>query len=188
MQRKSVLFLAAGLILALLGVMSLLAQEVKAEQAAMVLEPTSLYSEYWKAGFTVEGTAAYSGVAGRVLSEAASFRSTRSADTYFIFPAAATTKTVTKFSYHILSRAGNYIGNTRMVLEVRNFDGTLQRTVSGLYDLEAASANMWILGSLSPTPADWVINTGEYLCAHFSLDGAVGDNLEVRPIFEITLR
>jgi hypothetical protein len=188
MQRKSVLFLAAGFILALLGVLSLMAQDVKAERNAALLAPTSLYSEFWKTGFTVEGAAAYSNVAGRLLSDAASFRSARNTDAYFIFPAAATTKTVTKFSYHILSRTGSYAGNTRMAIEVRSFDGTLLRTVSNIYDLEAASSNVWILGSLTAAPTDWVINTGEYLCVHFSLDGIVGGDLDVRPIFEITLR
>jgi hypothetical protein len=180
------LILTAGLILALLGVLSLLARGVKAEPAA--LASALPYSEYWKAGFTVEGTVGYAQVAGRVLSEAASFRSAKATDTYFIFPAAATTRTVTQWSYHILSRSGSYDGNTRMYIEVRSFDGTLLRTVSGPYDLEAASPNIWILGSLSPTPANWVVDTGEYLCVHFTLDGAAANDLDVHPIFEITLR
>jgi hypothetical protein len=180
----SLTLLAAGLWL-------LVAPGVQAQPSTAPLASGSsaVVTEYWKSGFTVEGSAAYAGVVGRLLSEAASFRSAVSNDSYFMFPAAASAKTVSNAKWMILQRSGAYTGTAQASLQVYSLNGVPQRTltVSSL-DLQTASIGTWDYFALSSTASDLALNPGEYLCVHFSLSGAAGGNLDVRPIFEISLR
>jgi hypothetical protein len=160
-----------------------------AGQDSPPLAPEALADESWRYGITVETTPpAYSSLVGRLLAESAAFRSARAADIYFIFPAPATAKTVYQARIYILSRSGTYTGNALLSLQVYNFAGVLQHTVSAAsVDLETAAAGSWQSIGLSATAANLVISPGEFLAFHFHLSAAAGNNLDVRPIFEVLL-
>ena len=147
-------------------------------------------SEYWRLGFTVEGSPAFSTVVGRAVSPAAAFRSDRSAsDLYFAFPAYAISKSVQSAQFYLLSRTGAYSGDATLSLEVLDAAGGLQHTVSAAaIDLEAAATGTWTAVSLSASAANLTIAPGQFLAFHFQLSGAPGGNLDVRPIFEVRVR
>jgi hypothetical protein len=133
-------------------------------------QPAATTSESWRMGVTSEGTAAYSAIIGRNVSEVAAFRSNRATDIYYMFPAPSTQRTVQSATrFCILSRTGTYVGAATLTLEILDYAGTVQHTVV----------------TLSGTPADLEIAPGEFLAFHFRLGGASGGDLDVRPIFEV---
>ena len=142
--------------------------------------------EVWKLGFTSQGVSAYSAVIGRVASQVAAFRSAQGTDIYYIFPAPASQKTVHKARFYILARTGSYGGTATLTLEILDYAGALQHSVSAAgVDMEAAAPGAWTDLTLSGTPADLEILPGEFLAFHFQLDGSSGGNLDVRPVFEV---
>jgi len=159
-------------------------------QEGVPLAPEALSDEAWRYGVTVEGTLSYAALDGRLLSEVAAFRAFRNTHIYFVFPAPATAKTVTGIRMNILSRSGGYAaGNAFLLLQIFNFAGTSQHTVSSaVVDMEVSPTGVWIPLGLSGTAANRVISPGEFLAFHFYLTaGATGD-LDVRPIFEVVLQ
>jgi hypothetical protein len=46
---------------------------------------------------------------------------------------------------------------------------------------------VWITLALDASPANLTITPGEHLVAHFALAGASAGNLDVRPVFEVTV-
>jgi hypothetical protein len=163
-------------------------QNVQAEHSRMLAVPTSLYPEYWKSGITLEGTSVFSNVAGRLLSDAASVRTDWNANIYYVFPAPGSAKTVADARYHILQRTGSYANNVVMSLKVYTLAGTYQRTVTNAYYIKTASTGTWIVMTLSADPDNLVINPGEYLAAHFNMDGGATGNMNLQVMFDITLR
>jgi hypothetical protein len=175
----------------ILSLLSLALLALSGEQAARAQEsdpaaPDALSDEAWRYGVTVEGTLSYLALDGRLLSEVAAFRSARNADIYFVFPAPATAKTVTAARYYLVSRSGAYSGTANLWLQVYNFAGVFQRTVtSTVVDLETAPTGSWVtLGLLSTR----TVNPGEFLTFHCDLSTAAGGTLDVRPIFEVILQ
>jgi len=146
-------------------------------------------SEVWKLGVTLEGASAYANVAGRVASAVAAFRSNHGvSDIYYAFPAAASSKTVQSASFYLVARTGAYGGTATLTLEVLNAAGALQHTVSAAgVDLQTAPTDAWTAVALSGTPANLVVDPGEFLAFHFQLSGAPGGNLDVRPVFEVVV-
>ncbi|MGQ0604920.1 MAG: hypothetical protein ACT4QE_24840 [Anaerolineales bacterium] len=152
--------------------------------------PASGAAEVWKLGLTVDGSANYANAAGRLASPLAAFRSNAAVtDVYFAFPPPATAKTVQSAQMLIAQRTGSYSGNATLNLQVFTLSGTLQRTVSAAsVDLESATAGSWITLSLSGTPANLQIGSGEYLAFRMTLSGSAGDDLDVRPMFEVVVQ
>lgn len=148
-------------------------------------------SEYWRLGFIQEGALTYLDLNGRLASTIAAFRSNQgTSNVYYIFPAPATARTVSAANYHIVDRSGAYAsGTATLSLEIFNYAGILQRTVSAAgVDLEAASTGTWNSLVLSGTPADLVISPNEFLAFNFTLSTGPSGNLDVRPIFEVEVR
>lgn len=177
------------LILCLLAVLALGDGRPAPAQAgppAAPAAPDVFPQERWRYGVTVESPLSYAALDGRLLAETAAFRSARSANIYFVFPAAATARTVKEIRYYILSRSGGYTtGDATLALKVYNFAGVYQRQVSSAtINIEVATVNSWNSLTVAPSAA---INPGEFLAFHFSLSAAAGGTLEVRPIFEVTV-
>jgi hypothetical protein len=161
-------------------------QALKGSLQASTTAPT----EAWGLGIASEGDASYNVVIGRLVGANASFRSNRSVtDIYFIFPAPASSRTITSAAWNIVSRSGAYTGTASLTLEVRDFSGALQHTVSSApIDLQAATTGAWTDLALSATPADLTIEPSEYLTFRFALDGGSAGNLDVRPMFEVVVQ
>jgi hypothetical protein len=177
-----VLLAAALLFVAVPGVAMVSAEK----SAAIPFSQGGTPSEFWKLGVTSRGSADYSAVAGRLASEVAAFQSSEAADIYFVFPAPATTKTVGSARFYILSRSGSYVGAATMTLEVYDLAGGSQHLVSASpIDMQTAATDAWTAVTLSGTAGDLEIAPGEVLAFHFALSGAAGNDLDVRPIFEI---
>jgi hypothetical protein len=144
-------------------------------------------SESWRLGVTSEGAAAYNAIIGRAVGDVAAFRSNRgTTDVYHIFPAPGTRRTVQAARFYILTRTGTYADAATLTLEILDYGGTVQHTVSAAgIDVTAAPTSTWTAITLSGTPADLEIAPGEFLAFHFSLSGAPAGDLDVRPIFEV---
>jgi hypothetical protein len=151
---------------------------------------TTAPAEAWRLGVASEGDASYNAVIGRLVGENASFRSNRGVtDFYYIFPAPASSRTITSAAWNIVSRSGAYTGTASLTLEIRDFSGALLHTVSSApVDLQAATTGAWTDLALSATPADLTIEPGEYLAFRFALDGGSAGNLDVRSMFEVVVQ
>ncbi len=173
-------------------VLPYLAQAGKpAAPAGQDISPAAVTGELWKLGITIEGgPPAYTRVIGQLAGAAAAFRSNRGADLYYVFPAPATQKTVQSARLYILDRTGTYsAGTAALTLEVFDFAGTSQRTVSAAsLDLQAAASGAWTVITLSGTTGDLQINPGEFLAFHLNLSGGAAGDLDVRPVFEVEVQ
>jgi hypothetical protein len=180
------LLLLALAVAALLALPAAPGQALKGALQASTTAPT----EAWRLGIASEGDASYNAVIGRLVGANASFRSNRGVtDIYYIFPAPASSRTITSAAWNIISRSGAYAGTASLTLEIRDFSGALQHTVSSApVDLEAATLNTWTTMALSATPANLTIAPGEYLAFRFTLDGASTGDLDVRPMFEVVVQ
>ncbi len=147
-------------------------------------------TEFWKLGVTSENDAAYSAVIGRAVSSVAALRSSRGvSDIYYFFPAPATAKTVQTAQLYLLGRSGAYPGTATLTLEVRDYAGVLQHTVStSSLDIQTTAVGAWLPISLSADPANLTLAPGEVLLFHFQLDGASAGDLDVRPLFEVQVQ
>jgi hypothetical protein len=145
--------------------------------------------ERWSVGTYVEGSPTYLAATYRFLGSSGVFRSGRGANEMaFIFPAAATTKTVDGASFYIQSLSGAVSMDIMLSLCVYDYAGTLQRTVSVLdIDLATTATGQWVSVPLSATADDLVINPGEFLAYHAVLSDVVGDDLDARLLFEVTV-
>lgn len=151
---------------------------------AQTKQATTYGSETWTTGVTVENGTEYSAISGRMVTNAASFRSNRDThDIYYIFPAPAGNRTVTQARFNILTLNGTPSGVKTMVLEVYSLDGTYLRTISEDVDITLTAQNSWEDFALISDSAALVIAPGEFLSAHFSSD--VLENFEFYPVFEI---
>lgn len=149
----------------------------------------SLEAERWSVGTYVEGNPTYLAATGRFLGSSGVFRSNRGVvEMAYVFPAAATVKTVDGASFYILNRTGAYSGDVWLSLRVYDYAGTLQHTVSvANVDLEAATTGQWVSVPLSAAATDLVINPGEFLAFHVELSDAAGDNLDARLLFDVAV-
>jgi hypothetical protein len=147
-------------------------------------------AEAWRLGVTSEGDAGYNAVIGRLVDTSASFRSNRGVqDSYYIFPAPASARTVQSAALNIISRSGTYADTTSLTLEVRDASGALLRTVSAApVDLQTAATGAWATLPLDASSANLTIAPGEHLVAHFALAGAPAGTLDVRPVFEVVVQ
>jgi hypothetical protein len=141
-------------------------------------------------GVAVDGAPAYSGVVGRLVSNTGTFRSARAAQDTFIFPAPASSRTVEAASVYLLDRNGTYApGTATLSLVIYNFAGVVQHTVTAAdIDMQTASTGAWIELSLSANPDDLLISSGEFLGFHFRLSDAPGGDLDIHPLFEVSVR
>lgn len=161
-------------------------QAVTGKLQASVAAP----AEAWRLGVTSEGDASYNAVIGRLVDASASFRSNRGVqDSYYIFPASASPRTVQSAALNIISRSGTYTSTASLTLEVRDSSGALQRTVlAAPLDLQAAATGVWTSLALDASPANLAIAPGEHLVAHFALAGGSAGTLDVRPTFEVVVQ
>jgi hypothetical protein len=191
MQHQITRFLGPlGLLLLALAMaaVALLAPPPAPGQAAGArLQAFAASPEAWRLGVASEGNASYTSVIGRFVGANASFRSNRGVtDIYYIFPAPASSRSVSSAAWNIVSRSGIYTGSASLMLEVRSYDGTLQRSISAVpVDLQTAATGSWFDLALAADPASLTIAPGEYLAFHFALDGASSGDLDVRPVFEV---
>ena len=180
------LLLLALALVALFALPAAPGQAVAGRLQAVVAAP----AEAWRLGVTSEGDAGYNAVIGRLVDASASFRSNhRVQDSYYIFPAPASTRTVQSAAVNIISRSGPYTSTASLTLEVRDSSGALQRTVSAApLDLQTAATGVWTTLALDASPASLTIAPGEHLVAHFALAGAPAGTLDVRPVFEVVVQ
>jgi hypothetical protein len=180
-----VLFLLGVSALALWRIASPAAAQAKAARVAALAAASS---ETWNLGVTVEGAPAYRAVIGRLMSDVGAFRSARTAQAATIFPAPANTRTVQAASFYLLNRTGTYTGTATLSLVIYDYAGTLQHTVSVTsVDLQTAPTGVWTPIALSATPDDLVISPGEFLAFCFTLSEAAAGDLDVRPLFEVSV-
>jgi hypothetical protein len=189
MKRIAIAILAATLLLfAVLATMAGTSEDY-AVQAGSPSEvtPLAVRTEFWRLGVTSENGTAYNVTQGRLVRPAAMFRSYRNTtDVYHIFPAPGSQRTIQAAKYCILSRTGTYAGLATLTLEILDYAGTVQHTVSAAgIDMEMAPTGVWTAVTLSGTPADLEIAPGEFLVFHFSLSGAPAGDLAVYPVFEV---
>ncbi len=149
-------------------------------------EPTL---KIWRAGVTIEGELLYDEMRQRLVDTVASFRSFRNgSDIYYAFstdPAELATVLAAKFQ--ILSRQGSYNGEALLSLEVHSAGNPgAARTLSvTAIDLARVETGVWQPVQLSENLPELELAAGEFLVAHFRLDGEPGGDLDIRPIFEI---
>lgn len=142
--------------------------------------------QYLRTGFILVSSSKYGGVAGKGASLAVQFRSDRHNDVYFVFPAVSGKLYVRQASYYLLSRSGAYSGNANLSLEVYDFNGSLQRTLSVTkVNLQTTPTQTWSTISLPESIDDCQLQPGEVPAFHLALDDGVGGNLDVRSIFEV---
>jgi hypothetical protein len=146
-------------------------------------------AEYWKMGVTLENTRVYSAVAGRLLTESASFRSAKASDIYFVFPAAADERTIQSVRYLLLGRSGSYGAASSLTLEIFDLEGNLLRTASAApLNLTTPSLNTWGSLALSANAANLTLQPGEFLAFHCNFSGGAGGDLAIYPVFEIEVQ
>lgn len=93
-------------------------------------------------------------------------------DEYWIFPVPSSKKRIQSAKFLIATRTGTYDGDVVMNLEIFDFHGNLQHTVSSSpIDMQTTSSGVWTTVGLSGGPGDLVISPGEYLAFHWSLSG-----------------
>lgn len=161
----------------------------KAESAPMAALNASNTSETWSLGVTVEGPPTYNAIVGRLVSDVGAFRSARVTEAATIFPAPATARTVQSANFYLLSRTGTYVGTATLSLVIYNYAGTLQHTVSAAgIDLQTTPTGVWTPVTLSSLSDDLTISPGEFLAFRFKLSGSGGGDLDVRPLFDISVR
>ena len=183
-----------GLICLMLGVCAWLTWHIAAPAAAVsgssgmaVLASTGV--ETWNMGVQVDGPPIYQEVAGRLVSNSGTFRSARAAAGAFIFPAPATARTVEAANAYLLDRSGTYAGPARLALVIYDYAGVIQHTVSSVdIDLQAAPLGEWLPLSLSANPDDLIVSSGEFLAFSFLLSGPAGGDLNIHPLFEVSVR
>jgi hypothetical protein len=148
----------------------------------------STATEFWRMGINSQGGAAYASLSGRYASLMGAFRSSRTSDVYYIFPASSGTRVVEYARFYIVDRSGAYAGDARLMLEVLDFSGAWQHTASDTpIDMQAAATGVWTDVTLSGSATDLEVAPGEVLAFHFALSSAAGNDLDVRPIFEVGL-
>ena len=144
--------------------------------------------QYLRMGITIQPLPMYENMAGRIASVAAELQSSKDKSVFFAFPAVSGRRFVKEANFYIMTRTGSYSGNVTMKLEVYDFAGNLQHVVSaGSVNLQTAAPQTWTRLELSSVIADHLIEPGEFLAFQFALDGAPGGNLDVRPVFEVTV-
>jgi hypothetical protein len=151
-------------------------------------ESASLSAENWNMGITVEGAPTYNAVVGRLVSDVGVFRSARAAQAATIFPAPASDKSVETASVYLLSRSGTYTGTVTLTLAVYDFSGTLKHKVNAVdIDLQSSPTGAWIPLTLSSVVTDVSIAPGEFLAFCYTLGSAAGGDLDIRPLFDVTV-
>ncbi|NJN16819.1 MAG: hypothetical protein HC822_11395 [Oscillochloris sp.] len=177
-------------ILAIAGVvLGLLAATILSDSGLMPVAAQSTQpGEIWRTGIPNEGAVTYATTTGRnvhVAHKVRSFRETN--DHYFIFPASSVQRTILAAEYRIINRSGSYSANATMTLEILDLAGNVQHTATaGGIDVEAAAVNAWNDFGLRATTADLVIEPGEFLVVHITLDGAQNvDDLDVELVYNI---
>lgn len=139
-------------------------------------------------GITVEGTPSYTALVGRLVSDVGVFRSARSTQAATIFPAPASQKTIKTASVYVLSRSGTYTGTVTLSLEIYDLSGSLQHKVNTVdIDLQTAPTDAWIPLTLSTSAVNLSISPGEFLAFTYRLNGVPGGNLDVRPLFDVSV-
>jgi hypothetical protein len=147
-------------------------------------QQTAYGSETWTTGVTVEDSAEYAGISGRMVTNAASFRSNRGVNhIFYIFPAPAGNRTVSQAKFNILSLNGTPTGVKTMTLEVYSLDSTYLRTLSESVDVTIAAQSSWEDFVLNADSSDLIIAPGEFLAVHF--DNEVVEDFQIYPVFEI---
>ncbi len=144
-------------------------------------------AESWRLGVSVDGVSGYAATFGRAPHLTASYRSNAGvSDVYFVFPAASDQTTILAADFNLLDRSGTYGGDANLTLEIRDFAGTVQHTVTAsAVDMEAATTGVWTAFSLSGSAADLVIAPGEYLVAHVNFSTGPSGDLDVKAAFDI---
>ena len=155
---------------------------ISSQVQAQPQQITTYGSETWTTGITVEDSAEYAGISGRMVTNAASFRSNRGVyDIFYIAPAG--NRTVSQAKFNILTLDGTPTGIKTMTLEVYSLDSTYLRTLSESVDVTITAQTSWEDFVLNAAPSDLVIAPGEFLAVHF--DNEVLEDFEIYPVFEI---
>lgn len=184
-----------SILLLLIGVMTCVILLI-ASLAVANAEPTSKASflaektlETWSLGITVEEPPTYNAIIGRLVGIAGAYRSARTTEAATIFPAPTTSRTVQEANFYLLSRTGTYAGSATLSLVIYSYAGIPQHTASSdVIDLQTAPTGVWTSINLSSLPDSLTISPGEFLAFSFKLDGSVGGDLDVRPLFDVSVR
>ncbi len=119
-----------------------------------------------------------------MITNVASFRANQGEnEIYFIFPAAAESKTVQAASVNFLSRTGTTPNAANLSLAVVNLDGTWHHAVTQSLDALVITPGDWVDFTLSDVATDLLIEPGQALVGHliFSEPG----DLDIKCIFDI---
>lgn len=147
-------------------------------------------AERWNLGINVEGAPVYTAIVGRSVGSVGAFRSNRGvSEMTMIFPAPAAAKTVQSASFYLVSRGGGYTGTASLSLRIYDYTGTLVHTVSAAdVDLQAAATGQWVQVTLKDTPEERVVSPGEFLAFHVAFSDGPGGDLDVRPMFDVSVQ
>jgi hypothetical protein len=144
--------------------------------------------QYLRMGITIHSYPGYGNLAGRLASVSSTMQSNKDAHVFFAFPAVSGQRMVKEAKFYIINRTGSYSGTATMKLEIYDYAGTLQHVVSASsVNLQTVTMQSWTRLMLSSAITDRLIAPGEFLAFHFALDGAPGGDMDVRPVFEVTV-
>lgn len=105
--------------------------------------------------------------------------------TFNNFPPPPTPKVVDSVSFFVGSRTGTYTDTLTLYVEVRDYDGNLQHTISATtIDLKTALMRQWVTVPLVSDATQLSVQPGEYLGVRVELGGALAGNLEVYMAFQ----
>lgn len=146
-----------------------------------------LPTQYLRMGVTILTSPNYGNSSGRVTSISSVMQSDKFTDVYFAFPAVSGQRYVKDANFYILDRNGAYSGAVTMKLAIYDFAGSLKHVVSAsIVDLQTTASQVWTKMIISKVTDDCLLEPGEFLAFHISLDGAPSGDFDVRPVFEVS--
>lgn len=154
--------------------------------AAVARQSANNASESWRLGVTLEGSAAYANMAGRLATSTAAVRSGRGQHLYYVFPAAAITYTVQSASMNILSRSGGSDSDVSATLVALDFDGNILRNLSAPLSARDATTGTWLTVPLT-AGVGLTLSPAEVLAMHFDFGGGPAFNFDARPASDVTV-
>jgi len=163
------------------------AHDTDAPRPIALTGTASRATEFWRMGVIHEGQMAHQDIAGRTVSPIATFRSYRNTThIYFSFAAPGSQRDIQATRLYILDRSGTYTDAATLTLEILDRSGAVQHIVSSSpVDLKATAAGSWIDTPLSGNADNLELMPGEFLAAHFSLDGIPEGDLTMHVLFDI---
>jgi hypothetical protein len=157
------------------------------QPSAVRQQATPGAGESWRLGVTLEGSAAYANMAGRLTTSTAAVRSGRGQHLFFVFPAAAITHTVAAAHMNILSRAGGSDSDVSATLVAIDYDGNILRNLSAPLSARDATTGTWLTVPLT-AGIGLSLSPAEVLAMHFDFGAGPAVNFDARPAIDVIVR